>query len=80
VRLTIQPPPASGASGRVFEGPWALFRMLDDQKFESTGQADKFLVTFLIDGRKAQFEVFSSSVQNPFTLSELRQFQCPARL
>jgi type VI secretion system protein ImpL len=80
VRLTIQPPPASGASGRVFEGPWALFRMLDDQKFEPTGQADKFLVTFLIDGRKAQFEVFSSSVQNPFTLSELRQFQCPARL
>ncbi len=80
VRLTVQPPPAIGAAGRVFEGPWALFRMLDDQKFESTGQAEKFLVTFLVDGRRAQFEVSSSSVQNPFTLPALREFQCPARL
>lgn len=80
VRLAIQPPSASGTSGRVFDGPWALFRMLDDQKFQPTGQPDKFLVTFVVDGRRAQFEVFSSSVQNPFTLPELRQFQCPARL
>jgi len=80
VRLTVQPPSASGASGRVFDGPWALFRMLDDQKFEPTGQPEKFLVTFSVEGRKAKFEMLSSSVQNPFTLSELRQFQCPARL
>jgi len=80
VRLSIQPPSASGVSGRVFEGPWALFRMLDDQKFEPTGQPEKYLVTFLVGDRRAQFELVTSSVQNPFTLPELRQFQCPARL
>jgi len=29
VRLQISPPGASGGSAKVFEGPWALFRMLD---------------------------------------------------
>jgi type VI secretion system protein ImpL len=80
VRLALQPPSPGGTSGRVFDGPWALFRMLDDQKFEPTGQPDKFLVTFVIDGRRARFELLSSSVQNPFTLPELKQFQCPAGL
>jgi type VI secretion system protein ImpL len=80
VRLSVQPPSPGGTSGRVFDGPWALFRMLDDQKFEPTGQPDKFLVTFVIDGRRARFELLSSSVQNPFTLPELKQFQCPAGL
>jgi type VI secretion system protein ImpL len=38
------------------------------------------MITFAIDGRKAQFEVVTSSVQNPFRLNELKQFHCPERL
>jgi type VI secretion system protein ImpL len=63
-----------------FEGPWALFRMFDQVKIESTPQAEKFLATFVVDGRQVQFEVTASSVRNPFRLQELEQFQCPGGL
>jgi type VI secretion system protein ImpL len=80
VRLQVQPPSAAGASGQVFEGPWALFRMFDQVQIENTAQPEKFKVTFNIEGRRATFEVTTSSVQNPFRLRELEQFQCPGRL
>jgi type VI secretion system protein ImpL len=80
VRLQISPPSAAGASGQVFEGPWALFRMLDGMQISPASQPEKFVITFGIDGRKAQFEVVTSSVQNPFRLNELQQFNCPERL
>jgi type VI secretion system protein ImpL len=80
VRLQISPPSAAGASGQVFEGPWALFRMLDGMQISPASQPEKFVLTFAIDGRKAQFEVVTSSVQNPFRLNELKQFHCPERL
>jgi type VI secretion system protein ImpL len=79
VRLQLSPA-AGGSSGKVFEGPWALFRMLDGMQIGATGQPEKFSVTFNVDGRKTQFEVVTSSVQNPFRLRELEQFQCPTRL
>lgn len=80
VRLQISPPGSSGAAGQLFEGPWALFRMFDKVQFSGTAQPEKFGVTFNIDGRKAEFEVVTSSVQNPFKLKELEQFQCPQKL
>lgn len=80
VRLQLSPPSAAGTSGQVFEGPWALFRMLDRARVESTGQPEKFVVSFSLDGRKAQFEVTTNSVSNPFRLPELAQFRCPERL
>jgi type VI secretion system protein ImpL len=80
VRLQLSPPSATGASGLVFEGPWALFRMFDQVQIETTVQPEKFIATFNVDGRKAQFDVMTSSVQNPFRLRELEQFQCPSQL
>ena len=81
VRLQMAPVSAPGsASGQVFEGPWALFRMLDGTKIDSTNQPEKFYVTFNVEGRRAQFEVLSNSVENPFRFSELEQFRCPDRL
>lgn len=80
VRLQISPASASGVSGQVYEGPWALFRMLDGMQISPTSQPEKFIVTFSVDGRKARFEVVTSSVQNPFRLNELNQFHCPGRL
>lgn len=80
VRVQISPPSASGASGLAFEGPWALFRMLDRTQVDSTPQPEKFNVTFTVEGRRATFEVTTSSVQNPFRLSDLEQFQCPSQI
>ncbi len=80
VRLQISPATADGASGQIFEGPWALFRMFDRIKIKASNQSEKFFTTFDINGRKVQFEVVTSSVQNPFRLRELEQFSCPTRL
>src|SRR5207247_9833835 len=80
VRISITPPSASGSSGLRFDGPWALFRMFDGVKIEETKQFERFVATVNIEGRRAVFEVYASSVRNPFRLHELTQFRCPTSL
>jgi type VI secretion system protein ImpL len=81
VRLQISPPGNSGGSGTTTEGPWALFRMFDKAaRIEPGNSPEKFRVTFDVDGRKAVFEVTTSSVRNPFVLRELKDFSCPSSL
>lgn len=80
VRLQLSPVSTAGPSGRTFEGAWALFRLFDQVQVEGSGQPEKFKATFNVDGRKAQFEVLTNSVRNPFRLPELEQFQCPGTL
>jgi type VI secretion system protein ImpL len=80
VQLQIFPESTDGLSFQLFEGPWALFRMFDSVEVKPTPQPEKFRATFNMGGRKASFEVTFSSVQNPFRLKELEQFNCPERL
>ncbi len=80
VRVQVSPASANGSSGMVNDGPWALFRLFDRVKMESTNAPERFRVTFDVDGRKAVFEVTASSVRNPFRLPELTQFSCPNSL
>jgi len=80
VRAMILPPPAAGSNGITFSGPWALFKMFDGVQIVETKQSERFVVTFNIDGRRTVFEVFASSVRNPFRLPELAQFRCPTAL
>ena len=78
-QVRVQATPG-GSPGQVYEGQWALFRMLDHAQIQPTPQPEKMLVTLNVEGRKAQFELVSASVQNPFRLPELEQFRCPAKL
>lgn len=80
VRLQLSPPSATGASGMVKEGPWALFRLLDSVQVDPGSAPEKFRVTFVVEGRKAVFDVTTSSVRNPFRLRELEEFNCPSGL
>jgi type VI secretion system protein ImpL len=80
VRVQISPPGASGNSGMTLEGPWALFRMFDRVRIEPGNSPERFRATFDIDGRKAVFDVSTSSVRNPFILRELVEFSCPSTL
>ena len=80
VRASISPAPASGSSGLKFEGPWALFRMFDGVQIAETRQAERFVATINVAGRRTVFEIFASSVRNPFRLPELSQFRCPTAL
>ncbi len=80
VRASIIPAPASGSNGITFAGPWALFRMFDGVQIVETRQSERFVATFTIEGRRTVFEIFASSVRNPFRLPELSQFRCPTAL
>ena len=80
VRVQLQPALATGSSGLVTEGPWALFRLFDRLQIVPGGAPERFRVTFDIDGRKATFDVTASSVVNPFRMRELAEFSCPTAL
>ena len=80
VRLALEPISARGASGMVTDGPWALFKMFDRLQIDAAGTPDRFRATFNIEGRKAVFDVTTSSVRNPFRLAEMEQFSCPGGL
>ena len=80
VRVALSPVSATGKSGTVDEGPWALFRLFDRLQLESAGAPERFRATFNIEGRKAVFDITASSVRNPFRLRELEDFSCPAKL
>ncbi len=80
VRATVSPSPASGSNGVTFAGPWALFRMFDGVQIVETRQSERFVATFSVEGRRTVFEIFASSVRNPFRLPELSQFRCPTIL
>ena len=79
VRVEISPPSAN-LSSMVTSGPWALFRLFDRVKIDNGSAPEKFRATFDIDGKKAVFDVTTSSVRNPFRLPELQQFNCPMGL
>lgn len=74
VRVMVQP---AGGTGMVNDGPWALFRLFERVTLQPGASPEKFRATFDIDGRKAVFDVTTSSVRNPFRLPELRAFSCP---
>ncbi|MDM0044946.1 type VI secretion system membrane subunit TssM [Variovorax dokdonensis] len=80
VRLELSPPSTSGPSGATTDGPWALFRLLDDGQLEASDAPEKFFMTFQVGARRARFEVTTNSVQHPIRLKELREFACPEGL
>jgi type VI secretion system protein ImpL len=80
VRVTMTP--ASGGNATIIEkdGPWSLLRLLDTARVIPSGQPDKFRLVFTSPDGSATFQLNASSVRNPFTLSALRAFRCPASL
>jgi len=80
VRVQISPPSSSGNSGLSTEGPWALLRLFDRVRIEPGTSPERFRATFNVDGRKAVFDITTSSVRNPFGLRELADFSCPSGL
>ena len=74
VRVSVQP---AGGTGMVNDGAWALFRLFERVSVTPGAAPEKFRASFDIDGRKAVFDVTTSSVKNALRLPELRSFQCP---
>lgn len=80
VRVELSPPSSKGPSGMVRSGPWALFRLIDTLQLEASNAPERFRATFNIEGRKALFDITTSSVRSPFRLRELEEFSCPQGL
>jgi type VI secretion system protein ImpL len=51
-----------------------------DGRISGSAQPDRFRVAFVGGGGTATFELTANSVRNPFTLTALRSFRCPAKL
>lgn len=67
-------------SSVTFEGPWALFRMMDRFEVQQSAQPERFVLLINLDGRRAKLEVIANSVINPFRMREIQQFRCPGSL
>lgn len=61
-------------------GPWAWLKLLDAAQVRRSAAPDRFRVLFDVSGYRAEFEVRSDSIINPFFLPELEQFHCLERL
>lgn len=79
-QIRAQISPAVNSAGLMIEGPWALHRLFDRMQISRGASSERFIATLTVDGRRIVFEVVANSVQNPFKLSQLETFQCPARL
>ncbi len=64
----------------MFEGPWALFRMIDRFEVQPSAVPERFTLVMNLDGKRARVDVITSSVFNPFQMREVKQFRCPAAL
>jgi type VI secretion system protein ImpL len=75
VRLTAQP-----SGSLIADGAWALHRFFDKTRISEGSSPERFTSTVMLDGRRIVFEVTAGSVQNPFHLTQLEGFACPAGL
>ncbi|XDA99850.1 type VI secretion system membrane subunit TssM [Sulfitobacter sp. LCG007] len=62
------------------DGPWAWFRLLDTAELRRTNVSDRNRLIFNLGGRIAIFQLRAGSALNPFTVSALSSFACPASL
>ncbi len=70
----------AGAPPIAFEGPWALFRVLDRGIPQPGAQPGLVRLAFAPDaGHRATLELQPTSVNHPFQSRELREFQCPGQ-
>jgi type VI secretion system protein ImpL len=74
-RIDYEPADQQRHGMRMIQGPWALFRLLD-QAVVQQQRADRYTVTFHLGKRQAALELQADSVVNPFGLASLRGFDC----
>jgi type VI secretion system protein ImpL len=71
---------ASGGRPTVVEeGPWALFRLLDDSRVTKVSDI-QYAVELTAGGRVAEVIVQTRSVRNPLAQRDLHTFECPSSL
>lgn len=64
----------------TYDGPWALFRLLDESTVSQTRRSNVYHVTFSTLGRKATWQVNAKSINNPFQSKAISRYRCPENL
>jgi len=59
----------------AFQGPWALFRLLDQATMQPQSDT-RYLVTFHLNGKQARVVLEAASIRNPLARQELARFRC----
>ncbi|WP_206952691.1 type VI secretion system membrane subunit TssM [Trinickia acidisoli] len=75
--IDYAPVRTDGRHGVETHGAWSLFRLLDRGQLDARA-ADRFELTFALDGRGVTLDLLASSVTNPFALPAVRAFRCPS--
>ena len=79
-QVSLQISDKSGSqSAMSTDGSWALHRFFDKLTLASGVRPDSFTATAVVNGKKVMFEVHTSSVQNPFRLTQMQTFGCPSQ-
>jgi type VI secretion system protein ImpL len=76
-RITLQMP---GAAPISFEGPWAIFRLMDRFELRQSARPERMHLLVNHEGRRVKLEVTAGSILNPFRMREIQQFRCPGAL
>lgn len=66
------------AEGMVFQGPWAIVKMLKYGQPRRNGGGVQ--VAYQIGKRAFAFDITTGSLENPFLLTDLQDFSCPKGL
>ncbi|CAH1650675.1 IcmF-related protein [Hyphomicrobiales bacterium] len=61
-----------------FHGPFAFLRLIEAGAPKLEGKApDSFILRYSLGSRSASLRLTAASINNPFSLKDLRQFRCP---
>ncbi len=62
---------------RHYDGPWSLFRWLDDSKFSVSIPQEEYKLALVVHGYKANFSLLSAEPFSFWTLQSLKGFRLP---
>ena len=67
--------PAGPIAGPAFQGPWALFRLLDHARVQALS-GSRYRATFTAGGKSMGVIVAAASIRNPFGKDVAAGFRC----
>ncbi|ALN74631.1 type VI secretion system membrane subunit TssM [Aureimonas sp. AU20] len=75
--LTMTPEIDGARNMAMGEGPWALFRLVDQAVSRRLVDGNALLASFSLSGRSFVVKLTPASTRNPFELKMLDNFRCP---
>ncbi|WP_199260838.1 type VI secretion system membrane subunit TssM [Paracoccus binzhouensis] len=74
--LQLSPPLARDSVLRFEGSSWTFMQLLDAARYKEQ-RGDTLRATFMLGGRNITYDFTINAVTNPFTMPEIRDFQCP---